>query len=140
MFDIFILTDIEMTFTGREKASCVLEYAQSQSNMTAACIREGVLKTVANSNADLDMPEKFKEKVDCAGEKDPDDQKHQERRSSVFVENPVKPKVIPTKKKSDKTLIPPTTFWRILRKRLIMKPYKPQLVLATTVEDRRNPD
>ena len=32
MFDVFIFTDIEMPFTGREKAFCVLEYAQSRSN------------------------------------------------------------------------------------------------------------
>ena len=51
----------------------------------AACICEGVLKTVANSNADLDRAKQFKEKV-CAGEKDLDDQKHQKRRSSVFFE------------------------------------------------------
>ena len=30
MFDVFILTDIEMPFTGREKTFCVLEYARSQ--------------------------------------------------------------------------------------------------------------
>ena len=29
-FDIFIVTNTEMPFTGREKAFCVLEYAQSQ--------------------------------------------------------------------------------------------------------------
>ena len=34
MFDVFIFTDIEMPFTGREKAFCVLEYARSQSNKT----------------------------------------------------------------------------------------------------------
>ena len=52
----------------------------------SACICEGVLKTVANSNADLDMAHKnSKSKVVCAGEKDLDDQKHQKRQSSVFV-------------------------------------------------------
>ena len=34
MFDAFIFTDIEMPYTGREKAFCVLEYARSQSNKT----------------------------------------------------------------------------------------------------------
>ena len=34
MFDVFIFSDIEMPFTGREKVFCVLEYAQSQSIMT----------------------------------------------------------------------------------------------------------
>ena len=60
MFDIFIYADIEMPLTGREKVFCVLEYARSQSNKTvqhASC--KGVLKTVANSNADLEMAQKI---------------------------------------------------------------------------------
>ena len=58
--DVFILTDIEMPFNGRERVLCVLEYARSQSNKTvqhASC--EGVVKTVSNSNANLDMAEKL---------------------------------------------------------------------------------
>ena len=33
-FDVSIFTDIEMPFTGREKAFCVLKYAQSYLNKT----------------------------------------------------------------------------------------------------------
>ena len=42
MFDVSIFTDIEIPFTGREKAFCVLEYTRSQSNMTVqhAFVRE----------------------------------------------------------------------------------------------------
>ena len=42
MFDVFIFTDIEMPFTGCEKASCLLEFARSQSNKTVqhAFVRE----------------------------------------------------------------------------------------------------
>ena len=42
MFDVLILTDIEIPFTGREKAFCVLEYARSQSNKSVqhAFVRE----------------------------------------------------------------------------------------------------
>ena len=42
MFDVFIPTDIEMPFTGREKAFCVLQYARSQSHKTVqhAFVRE----------------------------------------------------------------------------------------------------
>ena len=42
MFDVVIFTDIEMTFTGREKVLCVMEYAQLQSNKTVqhAFVRE----------------------------------------------------------------------------------------------------
>ena len=35
------------------------------------------------------------------------------------------------------TLIPPTTVWRVARKRLVMKPYKLQLVQAITADDKR---
>ena len=34
MLNVFIFTDIETPFTGREKALCVLEYGGSQSNKT----------------------------------------------------------------------------------------------------------
>ena len=42
MFNVLIVTGIEMSFTGREKASCLLEYARSQSNKTVqhAFVRE----------------------------------------------------------------------------------------------------
>ena len=42
MLDVSIFTDIEIPFTGREKAFCVLEYTRSQSNNTVqhAFVRE----------------------------------------------------------------------------------------------------
>ena len=42
MLNVLILTDIEMHFTKRERAFCVLEYARSQSNKTVqhAFVRE----------------------------------------------------------------------------------------------------
>ena len=59
----------------------------------AACIYEGVIKTVAI--ADLDMAQKkSKRKVVCVGDEDLDDQKRQKRRSSVFVTNLARPKEI----------------------------------------------
>ena len=50
-----------MPFTGREKAFCVLEYVRSQSSQQdcAAYICEEFLKTVTNSNADLDMAQEL---------------------------------------------------------------------------------
>ena len=35
------------------------------------------------------------------------------------------------------TLIPPTTVWRVVRKRLVIKPNKLQVVQATTAADKR---
>ena len=60
MFDVFIFIDMEIAFTGREKVFCVLEYAPSQSHkIVQHAFVKGVLKTVANSNADLDMEQKI---------------------------------------------------------------------------------
>ena len=42
MFDVVIFTDVELPYTGREQALCMLEYARSQSNRTVryAFVRE----------------------------------------------------------------------------------------------------
>ena len=56
MFDVFICTDIKMSFTGKEKALCFVGVCSVIVGQDcAACICEGVFKTVAYSNADLDM-------------------------------------------------------------------------------------
>ena len=54
-------TDIEMPFTGREKV-CIGACSITVQQDCAACICEGVGKTVANINADLDMTQKFQSK------------------------------------------------------------------------------
>ena len=60
MFDVFIFTDIKMSFTGREKVFCFVGvYLITVEQDCAACICEGVLKTVTNGNADLDMAQKI---------------------------------------------------------------------------------
>ena len=41
------------------------------------------------------------------------------------------------KRTSMETLIPSTTVWRVVRKRLVMKPYKLQLVQAIIADDKR---
>ena len=104
MLDVFISTDIEMPFTGREKALSVLEYAWSQSSQQdcAACICEEFLRTVTNSNADIGHGTRTskRRKVVCAGENDLYDQKHHKRRLSVSVKKSCKTKEIITTNKS----------------------------------------
>ena len=73
MIDIFIFTDIEMHFAGIEKALCVGECSITVEQDSAACICEGVLKAVNNSNADLDMAQKFKVEGCLCRRKDLDD-------------------------------------------------------------------
>ena len=65
-FDLFIFTVI----------LCVGVYSITVEQDCAACICEGVLKTVANSNADYDMAHTKSKKVVCAGDKDLVDQEH----------------------------------------------------------------
>ena len=62
MFDVFIFTDIGMSFTRREKAFCVLEYARSQSNKTLqhAFVRE-FSKQPPTAMQIWTWPKKFKE-------------------------------------------------------------------------------
>ena len=57
---VFILTDIEMPFTGRERGVlCVGVCSITVKQDCAVCICEGVLKTVTNSSADFDMAQKI---------------------------------------------------------------------------------
>ena len=101
MFNVFIFTGIEMPFTGREKAYCALEYAQSQSNKTVqhAFVRE-LTKQSPTVMQIWTWQKKSKRMGVCAGEKDLDDQKHQTRWLSVFVKNLAEPKETAMKNKS----------------------------------------
>ena len=59
MLDVFIFTDIEMPFTGTEMTHSVGECSITDEQDCAACSYEIVLKTVANSNAELVMTQKI---------------------------------------------------------------------------------
>ena len=87
MFDIFIITDIEISFTGREKAFCVLEYARSQLNKTVqhALVRE-FSKQSPTAMQIWTWHKNFKEEGCLCRKKYLDDQKHEKRRSSIFLE------------------------------------------------------
>ena len=58
MLDVFIFTYIEMQFTGKEKAFCVLEYAQSQSNKTV----QHSFEREFSKQSPTDVAQKFKDK------------------------------------------------------------------------------
>ena len=75
MFDVFILTDIEMSFTGREKAFCVLEYARSQLNKTVQHVFVREFSKQRQQQCRFGHgTNNSKRKVVGAGEKDLDDQ------------------------------------------------------------------
>ena len=103
----------------------------------AACISEGVLKTVTSSNADFDMAQKMKEEH-CLCRRKGSGRPRSIRRDVERVNE----KTLQSPKKSLRrtsleTQISPTTVWRILRKRLIMWPYKLQLIQAIRAEYKR---
>ena len=79
MFDVFIVTDIEMPITAREKTFCVLEYARLHLTKTVqhAFVRD-LTKQSPTVMQIWTWHKKFKEEGCCAGEKDLDDQRHQE--------------------------------------------------------------
>ena len=138
MFNVFIFAYIEMSFTGREKVFCVLEYARSQSTKIVqhACVKE-FSKQSPMAVQILTRHKQFKEEGCLCTRKG----SGRPMASEKTVKR-VRKKILLSPKESLQmtnleTLIPPTIVWRILRKRLIMKPYKLQLVQAITAEDKR---
>ena len=127
-----------MPFTGMEKVFCVLEYARSHSNKTVqhAFVRN-FSKQSPTAMQILTWHKKFKEEGCLCKRKG----SGRPRTSEETVERVCK-KILHSPRKSLRrtsleTQISPTTVWRILRKRLIMKPYKLQLVQAMAAVDRQ---
>ena len=102
----------------------------------AACICVGVLKTAVNGNADSDMAHKIQSGRLFVKEKRIWTAKNIKRVVQVRKDILQKPKKS-VGRTTLETQIPPTTARRILRKRLIMKPYKLLLVQAIAAEDKR---
>ena len=91
--DVFIFTDIEMPFTGGEKALCVLEHARSQSNKTViehAFVRE-ISKQSPTAMQISSLYKQLKEKGCFCMRKGSDRPKTSEDTSSVFLRNLVRP-------------------------------------------------
>ena len=138
MYNVCIFTDIEMPFTGREKAFCVLEYARSQTYKTEqhAFVRE----FTKQSSTEIQIwawHKKFREEGCLCRRKGSGRAKTSEEtveRVHKFLGQ--SPKKL-LRRTSLETHIPPTTVRRTLMKCLLMKPYKLQLVLAITAEDNR---
>ena len=72
-----------------------------------------------------------------AEQKDLDDQQHRKTRSSGFCQKLLRSSKKSLRRTSQETLIPPTTVWRVVRKRLVMKLYKLQLVQAITADGKQ---
>ena len=127
-----------MVFTSREKAFCVLEYAQANSNKTVqrAFVRKFSKKLLTakqiwswkkkfNYEGCLCRAKGFRQPATAEGKV--------EGIRQTLLQNPKKS----TKRTSMETLIPPTTAWQVARKRLVMKTYKLQLVQVITADNKR---
>ena len=127
-----------MLFTRREKEFCVLEHARSQSNKTVQHVFVRELKKQSPSAMQIwTWYTKFKEEGCLCRRKG-----FGRPKRSVETVKRVRRKSMQSSKKSlrrtnPETEIPPTTVWRMMRKRLIMKPCKIQRVQVITAEDKR---
>ena len=127
-----------MVFTSREKAFCVLECARTNSNKTVqrAFVRKFFMKSPTAKKI-WSWKKKFEDKgclCRAKGSGRPATAEGKvERIRQTLLRSPKKS----TRRISIKTLIPPTTVWRVVRKRLVVKPYKLQVVQAITPADKR---
>ena len=101
-FYVFIFSDIDMPFTGRENVLCVLEYAQSQLNKT---VQHAFVREFSNQSTTalhiLTWHKKFKEKGSlCRIRRSGRPKTSEETVYRVRKKNLAKPKQIVTKNKS----------------------------------------
>ena len=127
-----------MVFTSREKAFCVLEYARTNSNKTEqrAFVRKFTKKSPTAKQI-WSWKKKFEDEgclSRAKGSGRPATAKGKvEWIRQTLMRSPKKS----IRTTSMETLISPTTVWGVVRKRLVMKPYKLQVVQAITAADKR---
>ena len=122
-FDVFAFTNIEIPFTGRENAFCVLDYSLSQSNKTVqhAFVME-FSKQLPTALQIWTWHQKFMGKGCLCKRKGSGRSK-----TSEWTVDRVRKRILQSpnksyRRKSLETKIPPTRVRRILKMRLMMKP------------------
>ena len=127
-----------MVFTGTKKAFCVLEYARTNSNKTVQrAFGRKFSKKSPTAKQTWSWKKKFEDE-DCmsrakgSGRPAKAEGKVQ-RICQTLLRSPKKS----IRRTSMETVIPRTTVWRVVRKRLVMKPYKLQVFQAITAADKR---
>ena len=127
-----------MVFISREKAFYVLEYARTNSNKTVqrAFVRKLSKKSLAAKQI-WSWKKKFEDegclcRAKRSGRPATADGKI-ERIFQTLLRSPKRS----IRRTSMETLIPPVNVWWVVRKRLVMKPYKLQVVQAITAADKR---
>ena len=127
-----------MMFISIEKAFCELEYAGTNSNKTVqrAFVRKFSKKSPTAKQI-WNWEKKFEDEgcmCRAKGSGRPATAEGKvERICQTLLRSPKKS----IRRTSMETLIPSTTVWRVARKRLVMKPYKLQLVQTITADDKR---
>ena len=127
-----------MVFTDREKAFCVLEYARTNSKKT---VQPAFVLKFSKKSPTKKQIWNWKEKCEdegCLGRakesrRPATAEEKVERIRQTLLRSPKKS----IRRTSMETLIPPTTVWRVVRKCLVMKPYKLQVVQAIGAADKR---
>ena len=127
-----------MVFTSREKAFCVLEYARTNSNKT---VQRAFVRKFFKKSPTAKQIWSWKKKFEDEGCLSRAKGSGRPATAEGEIEQ-IRQTLLPSPKKSIRrtsmeTLIPPTTVWRVVRKRLAMKPYKLQVVHAITAADQQ---
>ena len=127
-----------MVFTSREKTFCVLEYARTNSNKT---VQRAFVRKFSEKSPTAKQIWSWKKKFEDEGclcrakvSGRPATAKRKVKRiCQTLLQSPKKS----IRRTSMETLIFPTTVWRVVGKRLVMKPYKLQVVQVITAADKR---
>ena len=127
-----------MVFTSREKAFCVLEYAQTNSNKVVqrAFDREFSKKSPTAKQI-WSWKKKFKDEGCLCRAKGSGWLATAEGQVNWICQTLLQSHKKSIRRTTMETLIPPMTAWQVVRKHLVMKPYKLQVVQAITADDKR---
>ena len=127
-----------MVFTNREKVFCVLEYAPTNLNKTEQCafVRKFAKKSPSAKQI-WSWKKKFEDKGCLCKEKGSRQPATAEGKVEQICQTLLQSPKKSIRRTSMETLIPPTTIWQVVRKHLVMKPYKLQLIQAITADDKQ---
>ena len=127
-----------MVLTSREKSFCVSEYARTNLNKT---VQRAFVRKFSKKSSTAKQIWSWKKKFEDEGclcrakgsGRPATAEGKVERTRQTLLRSPKKS----IRRTSMETLITPTTVWRVVRKRLVMKPNKLQVVQAIASADKR---
>ena len=127
-----------MLFTSREKAFCVLGYARTNSNKTEQCAFVGKLSEKSSTTKKIwSWKKKFENKGCLCKAKGCGQPATAEGKVEQICQTLLQSPKKSIRRTTMETLIPGTTVWQVVRKHLVMKPYKLLFIQAITAADKR---